>query len=287
MSHGWVVQGDDGKTQHARAVLTIDPDSERAIMELVEDGDEKPLRTPTKTVGGPKNPSQSGRSRRPSPTTFRCRTFFTTTPIAEVHPVPRIVRLGRTRTGLYSHREERWREAEEGGSPSRKYAELGGVRHFNVQPMGWGGAGVEGIGEKGAREQFSFVDIAVSTYEEVWRMWIAPTVPSQKVWLLWGGEPRRRCRRFRTRRMEVGIGHDEGWVREDHRWAATWMVGYLSGLDWEGTGVVWRLWRVRGHVWRDGVPDSQTGWWCEEVSIWRWREQEWRMWTGGKKWSGS
>ena len=44
MSHGCVVQGDDGKTQHARAVLTIDPDSERAIMELVEDGDEKPLR---------------------------------------------------------------------------------------------------------------------------------------------------------------------------------------------------------------------------------------------------
>ena len=47
MHHGWVVQTDKGLIQHARSVLTTDPNAERAMLELVGD----PMRPVHRMVG--------------------------------------------------------------------------------------------------------------------------------------------------------------------------------------------------------------------------------------------
>ena len=47
MHHGWVVQTDKGLIQHARAVVTTDPNAERAMLELVGD----PMRPVHSMVG--------------------------------------------------------------------------------------------------------------------------------------------------------------------------------------------------------------------------------------------
>ena len=47
MHHGWVVQTDKGLIQHARSVVTTDPNAERAMLELVGD----PMRPVHRMVG--------------------------------------------------------------------------------------------------------------------------------------------------------------------------------------------------------------------------------------------
>ena len=82
MSHGWVVQSGEGKVQHARAVLTVDPDSEKAIMELLEDQDEKPRRR----IHGKQPPE--GAVRVPQPDLLEDPRIRARVEDVEDHPLP-------------------------------------------------------------------------------------------------------------------------------------------------------------------------------------------------------
>ena len=59
MSHGWVVLTKKGSTQHARAVLAIDPDADKAMLELVESPTKPTHRLTEKTSLTPKVPHPS------------------------------------------------------------------------------------------------------------------------------------------------------------------------------------------------------------------------------------